>query len=61
VPIEWGVPWTGVDPYADSLRQPQILMGGQMSPLPEENGFGILVNKDWIHSQQFEDPDGIFN
>ena len=25
VPIEWGVPWTGVDPYADSLAQPTII------------------------------------
>ena len=23
-PVEWGVPWTGVDPYADSLAQPTI-------------------------------------
>jgi L-alanine-DL-glutamate epimerase-like enolase superfamily enzyme len=61
VPIEWGVPWTGVDPYADSLRQPEIMMGGYMSPLPEENGFGNLINKDWILSQKFEDPEGIFN
>lgn len=61
VPIEWGVPWTGVDPYADSLRQPEIIDGGYMNPLPEESGFGNLVNKDWIHTQKFEDPEGIFN
>ena len=61
VPIEWGVPWTGVDPYADSLRQPQILAGGLMNSLPEEIGFGNLVNKDWILSQKFDDPEGIFN
>ena len=61
VPIEWGVPWTGVDPYADSLRQPKIIEGGYMNPLTEESGFGNLVNKDWIHTQKFEDPEGIFN
>jgi L-alanine-DL-glutamate epimerase-like enolase superfamily enzyme len=61
VPIEWGVPWTGVDPYADSLRQPQILAGGLMNSLPEEIGFGNLVNKDWILSQKFDDPEGLFN
>ena len=61
VPIEWGVPWTGVDPYADSLCQPKIIKGGLMSPLPEESGFGNLLNKDWIHSQKFEDPEGIFD
>ena len=61
VPIEWGVPWTGVDPYADSLRQPQILAGGLMNSLPEDIGFGNLVNKDWILSQKFDDPEGLFN
>ena len=39
-PIEWGVPWTGVDPYADSLAQPEIIAGGLMKPLPQEPGFG---------------------
>ena len=37
VPIEWGVPWTGVDPYADSLVQP-VIDDGMMAPLPEEAG-----------------------
>lgn len=57
VPVEWGVPWTGVDPFADSLRQPEIAAGGRMKPLPEEPGFGTLVNRDWVLSQPYEDPD----
>jgi L-alanine-DL-glutamate epimerase-like enolase superfamily enzyme len=60
-PIEWGVPWTGVDPYADSLAQPSIIGNGLMSPLPEEPGFGNLINLDWILTQEHEDPEGIFN
>lgn len=61
VPIEWGVPWTGVDPYADSLIQPVISAGGVMEPLPEELGFGNLVNLEWIRSQPLDDPDNIFD
>ena len=57
VPVEWGVPWTGVDPFADSLRQPEIAADGLMKPLPEEPGFGTLVNRDWVLSQPYEDPD----
>jgi L-alanine-DL-glutamate epimerase-like enolase superfamily enzyme len=57
VPVEWGVPWTGVDPFADSLRQPEIAADGLMKPLPEEPGFGPLVNREWVLSQPFDDPD----
>jgi L-alanine-DL-glutamate epimerase-like enolase superfamily enzyme len=59
VPVEWGVPWTGVDPYADSLAQPEILPGGLMKPLPEEPGFGSLLNRDWALSQPHDDPDHV--
>ena len=59
VPIEWGVPWTGVDPYADSLEQPIIAAGGLMKPLSEKPGFGDLVNFDWIKTQKCVDPEGI--
>lgn len=61
LPIEWGVPWTGVDPYADSLQQPVIGSDGLMEPLPELAGFGTLVNFDWVLSQKNEDPEGIFS
>jgi L-alanine-DL-glutamate epimerase-like enolase superfamily enzyme len=59
LPIEWGIPWTGVDPYADSLRQPTITAGGLMQPLSTGPGFGELLNRDWALSQPHDDPDGI--
>lgn len=58
VPIEWGVPWTGVDPYADSLAQP-IIDGGNMAPIPEAPGFGKLLDLEWATSQPHDDPDHI--
>lgn len=61
VPIEWGVPGTGVDPYADSLRRPLIIDAGLMAPLPEEPGFGVLINRDWILSQPHDDPGNILD
>ena len=59
LPIEWGIPWTGVDPYADSLRQPTIVSGGLMQPISTGAGFGELLNRDWAVCQPHEDPDGI--
>lgn len=58
VPVEWGVQWTGVDPYADSLPQPTII-DGYMQPLSEQPGFGQLLNHDWAQGQPHDDPDGI--
>jgi L-alanine-DL-glutamate epimerase-like enolase superfamily enzyme len=57
VPIEWGVQGTGVHPMDDPLRQPTLLPGGLMAALPEEPGFGPLVNPDWIREQRYDDPD----
>jgi len=56
VPIEWGVPGSGVDQFADSLRQP-LIRDGLMDPLPEELGFGPLFNLKWIAEQIVEDED----
>ena len=53
-----GRPGTGVDQFADSLRQP-VLRDGRMDPLPEEPGFGPLVNADWLASEDVDDPDGL--
>jgi L-alanine-DL-glutamate epimerase-like enolase superfamily enzyme len=58
VPIEWGVPGSGVDQFADSLRQP-VVRDGLMEPLPEEPGFGTLFNARWIAEQIVEDEDGL--
>jgi L-alanine-DL-glutamate epimerase-like enolase superfamily enzyme len=56
VPIEWGVPGTGVDQYSDSL-EPPIVRDGRMEPLEEAAGFGKLVNPAWIAEQDVDDPD----
>jgi L-alanine-DL-glutamate epimerase-like enolase superfamily enzyme len=58
VPIEWGVPGSGVDQFADSLHQP-VVHDGRMEPLPEEPGFGPLYNAEWIARQIVEDDDGL--
>ena len=59
VPIEWGIPNTGVHPMDDPLPQPQLLDDGRMAPLEEAPGFGDIVDADWIRSQPHDDPDGI--
>ncbi len=60
-PVEWGVPWSGVDPYADSLAQPKIMTGGLMEPLPSKPGFGDMLNREWALSQPHQDPDHILD
>jgi L-alanine-DL-glutamate epimerase-like enolase superfamily enzyme len=59
VPVEWGVPGTGVDQFADSLVQLTIVDGGRMQPLPEQPGFGQLYNGAWLAEQDVDDPDGL--
>ena len=58
VPIEWGVPGTGVHPMDDSLAQP-VVRDGLMDPLPAEPGLGRLVDRAWIETQDTTDPDGL--
>ena len=58
VPVEWGVPGTGVDQFADSLVRPHIV-DGLMDPLPEQPGFGPLVNGPWLAEQDGDDPDDL--
>ena len=60
VPIEWGVPGSGVDQFADSLAQP-VVSDGRMQPLPEAPGFGPLHNASWIAQQIVEDDDGLLS
>lgn len=57
-PIEWGIPWTGVHPMDDSLRQPTV-RDGLMDPLPAAPGLGTLVDPAWIATQQVSDPHGL--
>jgi hypothetical protein len=58
-PVEWGVPGTGVDQFADSLARPTLVDGGLMEPLPVEDGFGRLVDPAWLAEQDRDDPDGL--
>lgn len=58
VPIEWGVPGSGVDQFADSLARP-VVADGYMEPLPEKPGFGQVYNADWMAEQLVEDDDGL--
>jgi L-alanine-DL-glutamate epimerase-like enolase superfamily enzyme len=58
-PVEWGVPGTGVDQFADSLARPVLVDGGLMEPLPEEPGFGTLFDAAWMADQDHDDPDGL--
>ena len=60
VRLEWGVPTTGVDQFADSLLRP-VVSGGLMQPLEVEAGFGTLVNPDWVRAQPHSDPAGILD
>lgn len=58
VPVEWGVPGSGVDQFADSLAQP-VIRDGLMEPLPEAPGLGVQANPEWIAQQVVDDPDGV--
>lgn len=58
VPIEWGVPGSGVDQYADSLMQPTI-RDGLMEPLPDLPGLGPQANPAWIAEQIVDDPENV--
>ncbi len=58
VPIEWGVPGSGVDQYADSLPQPTI-RDGLMDPLADEPGLGPQANPAWMAEQIVDDPDHV--
>lgn len=60
LPLEWGIPGSGVDQFADSLPQP-VVRDGLMEPLPDEPGFGRLVNPDWMRSVPHDDPAGIID
>jgi L-alanine-DL-glutamate epimerase-like enolase superfamily enzyme len=59
-PMEWGIPGTGVDPYADSLPAP-VVRDGRMDPLGGGDGFGVMANTEWIRGQEVDDPDGLLD
>lgn len=57
VPIEWGIPGTGVHPMDDGLEQP-VIFDGLMKPLTTSIGLGKIVDYDWITKQQVSDEFG---
>ena len=57
VPIEWGIPGTGVHPMDDGLEQP-VIVDGKMKPLQTSIGLGKIVDYDWITKQQVSDEHG---
>jgi L-alanine-DL-glutamate epimerase-like enolase superfamily enzyme len=57
VPIEWGIPGTGVHPMDDGLEQP-VITEGKMKPLSTSIGLGRIVDYDWITKQQVLDERG---
>jgi L-alanine-DL-glutamate epimerase-like enolase superfamily enzyme len=57
VPIEWGIPGTGVHPMDDGLEQP-VIFEGLMRPLTTSIGLGKIVDYDWITKQQVSDEFG---
>jgi L-alanine-DL-glutamate epimerase-like enolase superfamily enzyme len=57
VPIEWGIPGTGVHPMDDGLEQP-VIFDGLMRPLTTSIGLGKIVDYDWITKQQVSDEFG---
>jgi L-alanine-DL-glutamate epimerase-like enolase superfamily enzyme len=59
VPIEWGIPGTGVHPMDDPLPQP-VVAKGMMEPLATGPGFGGLVALEWVQEQEVVDPHGLF-
>jgi L-alanine-DL-glutamate epimerase-like enolase superfamily enzyme len=58
VPIEWGIPGTGVHPMDDGLEQP-VIFEGIMKPLTTSIGLGKIVDYDWITKQQVFDEHGV--
>ena len=59
VPIEWGLPGTGVHPMDDPLPGPAIGVGGSAT-IPEDHGFGRLASAEWIRQQEVvDDPGGL--
>jgi L-alanine-DL-glutamate epimerase-like enolase superfamily enzyme len=55
VPIEWGIPGNGVDQVSDTFSRP-VVVDGEMAPLPQEPGFGMRIDPDWLRSMHPDDP-----
>jgi hypothetical protein len=60
VPIEWGIPGTGVHPMDDGLEQP-VIVDGMMKPLSTSIGLGAIIDYAWVTQQQLTDELGVLN
>jgi L-alanine-DL-glutamate epimerase-like enolase superfamily enzyme len=58
VPIEWGIPGNGVDQVSDRFSRP-VVADGEMAPLPQDPGFGMRIDPDWLRSMNPDDPDDL--
>jgi L-alanine-DL-glutamate epimerase-like enolase superfamily enzyme len=58
IPIEWGVPGTGVDQLSDTLPQPEVADGLMKPPTPDA-GFGVAFDPEWMSAQEIDDPDDV--
>jgi hypothetical protein len=54
-PIEWGIVGNGVDQVSDRFSRP-TLVDGRMEPLPQDPGFGMAIDPEWLAAQSVEDP-----
>jgi L-alanine-DL-glutamate epimerase-like enolase superfamily enzyme len=60
VPIEWGIPGTGVHPMDDGLEQP-VISNGMMRSLSPSIGLGAIVDYGWVTKQEVTDEFGALN
>jgi L-alanine-DL-glutamate epimerase-like enolase superfamily enzyme len=58
VPIEWGILGNGVDQVSDTFSRP-VVRDGEMAPLPQDPGFGMRIDPDWLRSMHPDDPDDL--
>jgi L-alanine-DL-glutamate epimerase-like enolase superfamily enzyme len=54
-PIEWGIVGNGVDQVSDRFSRP-VITDGRMQPLPQEPGFGMTIDPEWLAAQPVDDP-----
>jgi L-alanine-DL-glutamate epimerase-like enolase superfamily enzyme len=54
-PIEWGIVGNGVDQVSDRFTRP-TLVDGRMEPLPQDPGFGMVIDPEWLAAQSVQDP-----
>jgi L-alanine-DL-glutamate epimerase-like enolase superfamily enzyme len=54
-PIEWGIVGNGVDQVSDRFSRPTVA-DGRMAQLPQDPGFGMAIDPEWLAAQDVDDP-----